>query len=198
MFFKKILILIFFINFINCNIYADEIEDFQIEGMSVGDSLLDYMNEDKINRSNRNYFNDTRKYYVVAVIDNLKTYQVLDIYLKTGDKKYIIKSISAKIEIRSVTECISKKDQIAKELESFFPNVKKVEQVNIHEFDKSNKSKNYQTIFFLKGKKANDPHVRVECSSWSDEIKKKNNFIDTLNVNAVTTEILNWIYGGYK
>ena len=29
--------------------WADDISDFQIEGMSVGDSLLDYFEEDEIN-----------------------------------------------------------------------------------------------------------------------------------------------------
>ena len=33
---------------------ADDIRDFQIEGMSVGDSLLNYFSEDEIN-SNLNY-----------------------------------------------------------------------------------------------------------------------------------------------
>ena len=29
---------------------ADDISDFQIEGMSIGDSLLDYMNKDEIKK----------------------------------------------------------------------------------------------------------------------------------------------------
>ena len=29
---------------------ADDIRDFQIEGMSIGDSLLDYFNEEKIKK----------------------------------------------------------------------------------------------------------------------------------------------------
>ena len=31
--------------------FADDIRDFQIEGMSVGDSLLDYFNEEEINNN---------------------------------------------------------------------------------------------------------------------------------------------------
>ena len=68
-----------------------------------------------------------------------------------------------------------------------------------HEYDKSNKSKQYQTVFFLKNtKKANDPHIRVECTVWSSEVKEQAGFSDTLNVVAMTTEILDWIYSGYK
>jgi len=177
---------------------ADDITDFQIEGMSIGDSLLNYMNIEKINISKRNYFDDERKYYVVGISDNLNSYDVVDLYLKTGDNKYIIRTIGGILDL-SGSKCFSKKEEIAKELENFFPNIKKEEFEKTHEYDKSNKSKQYQTVFFLKNtKKANDPHIRVECSVWSKEFKKKTGFSDTLNVVAMTTEIVDWIYSGYK
>ena len=31
--------------------FADDIRDFQIEGMSIGDSLLDYMSKDEIKKA---------------------------------------------------------------------------------------------------------------------------------------------------
>ena len=33
-----------------------------------------------------------------------------------------------------------------------------------------------------KTKKANDPHIRVECTVWSEKVKKKDSFSDVLNV----------------
>ena len=177
---------------------ADDIRDFEIEGMSVGESLLNYMSLEKINSSKRNYFDDQRKYYVVGLADNLNSYDVVDLYLKTGDKKYIIRTIGGVLDI-SGSKCFSKKDEIATELQNFFPNIVKEEFEKSHEYDKSNKSKQYQTVFFLKNtKKANDPHIRVECTVWSNEVKEKTGFSDTLNVVAMTTEILDWIYSGYN
>ena len=194
---KLFIIFIFFIIFQTLS-KADDIRDFEIEGMSVGDSLLDYMSINQIKNSKRNYFNDKRKYYVVARVDNLENYEVVDLYLKTGDQKYIIRTIGGIIELDK-DKCFTKKKQIAFELEKIFPNIKKEEFDKAHEYDKSKKSRQYQTVFFLKKtKKANDPHIRVECSVWSEEVKKKDNFSDTLNVVAMTTEILNWIYSGYK
>ena len=195
---KKLLGIIVLALLLSFNCLADDIKDFEIEGMSVGDSLLNYMSLEKINSSKRNYFDDQRKYYVVGLADNLNSYEVVDLYLKTGDKKYIIRTIGGVLDI-SGSKCFSKKDEIAKELESFFPNIVKEEFEKSHEYDKSNKSKQYQTVFFLKNtKKANDPHIRVECSVWSNEVKKKTGFSDSLNVVAMTTEILDWIYSGYK
>ena len=195
---KRIIFIIFFSIFSFSITIADDISEFEIEGMSVGDSLLDYMSLEKINISKRNYFDDQRKYYVVGLADNLNSYDVVDLYLKTGDKKYIIRTIGGVLDI-SGSKCFSKKDEIAKELESFFPNIIKEEFEKSHEFDKSNKSKQYQTVFFLKKtKRANDPHIRVECSVWSEDVKKKTGFSDSLNVVAMTTEILDWIYSDYK
>ena len=46
---KKLLILLFSIFFLSSHsVFADDISDFQIEGISIGDSLLDYMTEDEI------------------------------------------------------------------------------------------------------------------------------------------------------
>ncbi|MDA0968403.1 MAG: hypothetical protein O2935_03580 [Proteobacteria bacterium] len=195
---KKLFIIVIFFISLQSWAKADDIQDFQIEGMSVGDSLLDYMSINQIKNSKRNYFKDKRKYYVVARVDNLENYEVVDLYLKTGDQKYIIRTIGGIIELDK-DMCFTKKKQIAFELEKIFPNIKKEEFDKAHEYDKSKKSRQYQTVFFLKKtKKANDPHIRVECSVWSDEVKKKDYFSDSLNVFAMTTEILNWIYSGYK
>ena len=44
---RFLIILILIINLPNLS-FADDIRDFQIEGMSIGDSLLDYFSEEEI------------------------------------------------------------------------------------------------------------------------------------------------------
>ena len=45
---KKLLIILFSLFFLSSpSVFADDISDFQIEGISIGDSLLDYMTEDE-------------------------------------------------------------------------------------------------------------------------------------------------------
>ena len=41
---------------------ADDISEFEIEGMSIGDSLLDFMTINEINSSKLNYVSDNKKY----------------------------------------------------------------------------------------------------------------------------------------
>ena len=46
---KKLLVLLLSLFFLSSpSVFADDISDFEIEGISIGDSLLDYMTEDEI------------------------------------------------------------------------------------------------------------------------------------------------------
>ena len=171
---------------------ADDIRDFELEGISIGDSLLDYMTVKEIKNAERNYAQN-KKYYVVGYDKNLKTYETTDIYLKSGDNKYIVRSIAGTI-FMDVNKCLLKKDIIVDELKSLFPNSTPETNSGNHTYDKSGKSKQHQTYFSL----INDDHVRVECVDWSKKISNKNNWQDNLAVGAVSTEILLWIESGYK
>ena len=66
-----------------------------------------------------------------------------------------------------------------------------------HTFDKSGKTKQFQTAFNI----YNDPmrdQIRVECTDWSKKYEKKNNWKDNLGVSAISSEILEWFAAGYN
>ena len=90
---------------------AADIRDFQIEGMSIGDSLLNYMSIEDIESKKKNYHYATKDYYQIGVYDNIDTYELITIHLKNNDKKYIIK------EIEGVIEIIGKNNQSKKKCE---------------------------------------------------------------------------------
>ena len=48
---------------------ADDIKDFQIEGMSIGDNLLDFYNKNKIAIHEKNYYTN-KKYIPVWIRDS--------------------------------------------------------------------------------------------------------------------------------
>ena len=177
---------------------ADDLRDFQIEGMSVGDSLLDYMNKNQINNSKRNYFTDKRNYYMVYKDSSLNTYEIVDIYLKTGDKNYEIKSIVGKLIVKNKKACLLKKKEITNQLDQFFPNSEKQTYDDVpHTYDKTGKSREYQTGYLL-GKDFMDDHVSIVCSFFSKKIKRENKWEDSLNVAATSAEIQSWIADGYN
>ena len=173
---------------------ADDITDFEIEGMSVGDSLLNFMSKPEINSSKRNYTKN-KKYYVVGYND-LKIYESMDIYLKRGDESYEIRTLGAFIFLKN-KECLKKKKEIVKSLRDYFSSAK--EETNKdqpHTYDKSGKSRITNTVFLLEGNDRGD-HIRVECTDWSKEFENKN-WSDNLSVGAYSKEILKWFDDGYN
>ena len=65
---KKLLVFLFSLFFLSTpSAFADDISDFQIEGISIGDSLLDYMTEEEIlkeievNKDNYSYLKESNK-----------------------------------------------------------------------------------------------------------------------------------------
>ena len=51
--------------------WADDIRDFQIEGMSVGDSLLDYFSKEEI----ENFFK-AKNFYIFIILTDITIYKV--------------------------------------------------------------------------------------------------------------------------
>ena len=193
---KKQLVLLLSIFFLSSpSVFAEGISDFEIEGMSIGDSLLDIYTEKKIIDSKRNYFETERQYYVIAISDYLETYDVVEIYLETNDKRFEIKTITGKFVIKNQKQCLDMKDDLTLDTKKLLKNKQHSDSVIPHIFDKSGKSKQHISHFNINGYLT---HVRVECVFWSEQIKNDYNYEDTLNVVAMDKEIAEWINDGYR
>jgi len=70
--------------------FADDIRDFQIEGMSIGDSLLDFMNEDEINMNDLKFYPNDSKYYEIEYAGKSDIFESVSMHIKRNDKKYQI------------------------------------------------------------------------------------------------------------
>ena len=95
----KFFIVLFFLIFsFQSGIKADDIRDFQIEGISIGDSILKYFTLDEIKRNTWDYYTD--KKYTPLQFENpsfAKTYDAIDIAYKTNDKQYKIVKLTGVI-----------------------------------------------------------------------------------------------------
>ena len=191
--------LIFFIFFLVLNlqffVQADDIRDFEIEGISIGDSLLDYYSNSKIQDSKMNYLEGKRNFYVVGLNDGSKLYDNIEFYLKTGDKKYLIYGISAGIFYTdNYNQCEIKKNKIVKEIKDIFKQSKMSDWGSFsHSYDKSGLSKQTAVSFDVER-----GAIRIECVNWSKKITKENNWIDNLSVSAISHEVTKWIERGYQ
>ena len=91
---------------------TDDISDFEIEGMSINKSVLDYISVNEVLDNTLPYFETKRKYYVSGIVNNLKLYDQVEIYLKSNDKKYIIKTIIAGLFIDDLDQCLKQKKKL--------------------------------------------------------------------------------------
>jgi hypothetical protein len=116
---------------------ADDIKDFQIEGMSIEDSLLDFFNEDEIKLfiNDNNAFSYKEKKYVQITTHakNIEPYaeakddyDYVGVAINPSDKKYKIHLISAYLNYDNDIEgCKKKKKEIVSSISSAFENAKK-------------------------------------------------------------------------
>ena len=168
---------------------ADDIRDFQIEGISIGDSLLDFYDEETIKKNNPKYYKDNEfSTFEFTFKSKSKIYDGLQVLYKTKDKKYIIHSISGAIDCPyDFTIC-------KKAWKKILPNLTEIFQSNSdiidqgtynHPADKSGESKVSEIIFELKS----GDRATIEMTNWS----KKIDYIDNLRVNIDTKEVVIWI-----
>ena len=75
---------------------SDDIKDFQIEGMSVGDSLLNFFDKSKIDNEKIVLLGKVKKFLRFVTYQNLKTYDKVLIYFINEKDNYKISSIRIK------------------------------------------------------------------------------------------------------
>ena len=91
-------LLTLFVLFFYSSVFAEDIADFQIEGISIGDSLLDYMTMEEINNEidfiYEKYNNSKSKNIaIVNYYKDLQLYDGLTIDFKTNDPRFIKSNI---------------------------------------------------------------------------------------------------------
>ena len=169
--------------------WAEDIRDFQIEGMSIGDSLLDYFSEEEIKKDILRYDHDNE--FVASYIrkHSSKTYDSFTVAYKPKDKNYIIYSIEASIGYRhNINECYQRKDEIVLELSKLF-NREAETYKDDYDGDKSGKSKVSVSEFYLKSGGAG----RVICYDIDEELSKNKGWWDRLSVIINSKEFVNFL-----
>ena len=180
---KIIIIFLFFLNF-QSFAKADEINDFQIEGLSVGDSLLDSFSEktiiDKKNSySDKGYIFKHKDFYSITFrqLPRFEIYDAVQIYLKDKDENFIIQALSGfKYYENNINKCYSDLDIREKVFDETFPNSTKVGDgiKRKHSYDKSGESTTLDYYYYIK-----DNHyefISIVCTDWSKKMKRVDSF----------------------
>ena len=190
----KKLSLYIFLGLLWCNVgFADDISEYQIEGISIGDSLLDHFSKEEIiteieiNKPAYNYL--TEDFGEVYLYSNFDTYDRLSFFVKPKDKHYTIYSIKGSISYDDKLEqCFAKQKEIEKEFSSMYKNTKKIKQTLKFDWDPTGESTTHNIRFdFDSGDFAS-----VNCTKYKKSLKIENNWQDSLQVIIGTKEIIDW------
>lgn len=175
---------------------ADDIKDFQIEGVSLGDSLLDFFDKNTILSSKQHNYEDD-KFYSLDIMKKFEVYDAIQFQLKKGDNSYKIYGIGGGILFgnasihypKSEQECKNKKNIIVNDLKKLFKNatIRNANAVGgMGDYDPDViRQDTYFTI--------DDGVVSLQCYTWGKKAKKKYNLFDNLRVNIMSTEFYNWL-----
>ena len=190
---RSLLILILILSFQSWT-RADNIRDFQIEGMSVGDNLLNHLDvlkktEIQIKEKKLVYYPNSKRLAISNFYGgNFEIYESIQLTLDPNNFK--IFRISGKIYNLNKDECTNKQKEIIAELEKQFPNTTKdIDNFTKHPVDKSGKSlANGIYLDFASG-----DTVSAECYLWSDTFKKEKNYKDHISISIETKESRDFI-----
>ena len=172
--------------------WADDISDFQIEGMSIGDSLLDFMSKSYIDDEIVFLF-ENKKYATIFSNTKKEIYDDVQISFLANDSKYLISDMEGKLYFpNDIKGCLNKKETIVKEISDFLGDEVKKQKINRnHRADKTGKSKIFMNSFWFE----DGSTLQVYCTDWSKEMGHE----DELKVIIATKEVLDWVtYEAYK
>jgi|TARA_B110000027_G_C16077595_1_gene282082 hypothetical protein len=193
---RLLLILILTLSF-QTLVKADDIRDFEIEGMSIGDSLLDFISESEISSLSRydkkNGSYKSNKFFDLRLKKNINKYSEVLVGVKFMDKSYKIFSLAgAKDYSNNVSDCYVEMTNIEKTFNELFKNakVKKVNKAK-HPSDKSGLSTISSVYFDF----PNQDYASIQCFDWHKDM----NFWDNLRIGLFSADYSKWLqYEAHK
>ena len=171
---------------------ADDIRDFQIEGMSIGDSALDYLNEKEIKKGIQyNYYNDDL-YLASQINKKFDNYDGVTINFFSSDKNYIIQAISG-FKFMNIEKCLKERNKIKEVMDKVWPNTSSDEYSRKHDADKTGNSKYFHILYELKEGKKLIGNAVIECVDWSSEVTSLKRWTDNLNLRIGNNKYETWL-----
>tara|TARA_B100000795_G_scaffold186473_1_gene141730 strand:+ start:169 stop:744 length:576 start_codon:yes stop_codon:yes gene_type:complete len=183
---KILLILILTLSF-QTLVKADDIRDFELEGISVGGSLLNLVSKSEIIK-NKDFKHPNKKYFSYLYSDKKDSkYDYFQFSIMDRDKSYKIEDVSAGIYFKNnIKDCLKKMDEVITDVSYSFPNLNKSKKnERKHRGDPSGKSTITEVYFHFK----TGDVIAIQCIDFSKEL----NYIDQLSIEMASAKYYDWL-----
>ena len=186
----RIFITIFFVFFFQSLTKADDIRDFEIEGISIGDSALDYFTQEKLkNALEIGKYKSDKFFYYFLELNNSDNYEYLQIHVKKNDVNLEIHGVEGHlIYLENINECYNKMDTVKLDIDKSF-NVKSQSDTGKHPIDDTGESTYSRIMYKLKNKKG---YAEIICYDLSEKMEKQGVY-DRFVISLGTNELLDWL-----
>jgi len=165
-------LLTFFVLFFSSLVFAEDISDFEIERMSVGDSLLDYLSEEEIINLNKRIYPNGKFAQVDIQGIKLKFYDAITATIKLADKNYLIYEVKGFKRQESNPACLKQKKILTGEFSDSLNTKANIYEKQTSEDTSGNSTTNSSDFHFESGT------IRIYCINWSKEMRRRGGYYD--------------------
>ena len=185
------IIIFIFIFTLSSGANANDPSDFEIEGFSVGDSLLDHFTKDNIDKKSSALYPNKDMLAATFRKNSFEIFEEIQFHWLANDKNYIIQSISANIDFpNDITSCLEKRKNINNDVKLLFNNAEEEDwgKRALMNVDPSGQTFAYQNIYYL-----NNGNIIVSCRDFGINMEKNTGLKDYLAIMIDSKIFDDWI-----
>ena len=202
---KKIFFLIISVLSFQTLSLADNIRYFQIEGMKIGDSALDYFSESQLEDNEQGWHNYSYKEYSTSFVPGKGIYNWFLVSYKNDDNNFIIEALAGGLEKKNYDnkECNNKLDITALDISKSFKNTVQ-EEKKFYELT-ADAARTYpftgkSTVTSLSFNFLDGAKIILACYNIDKESKKNKSFLksvlkqeDSFRIDARSSAFVNYL-----
>ena len=182
---KKIFFLIILVFSLQTLSLADNIRYFQIEGMKIGDSALDYFSESELEDNEQGWHNYSYNEYSTSYLPGKGIYNWFLISYKNDDDNFIIEGLVGGLEKKNYDnkECNNKLDTVALNISGLFKNTVQEEKKSYKLTEDSAQTYPFtgkSTVTSLSFNFLDGAKIILACYNMNKEAKENESFLKSI------------------
>ncbi len=181
---KKIIIIFLFILNLQSFCKADDIRDLEIEGMSIGDSLLDYYDKESLTTNTADFFTDNTYSMQAYTTKDSLLFEQLSVSYLTDDKNFKAEAISGDINFPdNINDCYKKMEEVKESLMESLSDIIPKQKV-------TNKNSSHGVYTYISFIFESGDEISISCYDYDNS---KYSYTDVFRLSFETKEFRYWI-----